>query len=50
MNPSPAISAFEVLSMQTNPAAFTHAAILVGEAPLREDWFAFLPEAIQVTL
>lgn len=50
VNPSPAIPASEVLSMQTNPAAFIHAAILVREAPIREDWFGFFPEAIQATL
>lgn len=50
VNPSPAISASEVLSMQTNPAAFIHAAILVREASIREDWFGFFPEATQATL
>lgn len=49
VNPTPARFASEVSGVQTNTAAFTHAAILVGEAPLREVWVGYFSEAMQST-
>lgn len=49
VNPTPARFASEVSGVQTITAAFTHAAILVGEAPLREVWVGYFSEAMQST-